>query len=179
VGINSIQVGVTAMAAPAKEVISNIGVINASTPFQQLTLRQPIVDGPGPDMLIRPSTTEGYIPEVCAGASDCYPVGFAARPNGGGQSGDRVIGARSTRVLYGRHYIDLGVNNGGDYATYVKKGNSLKLTHDGMDDVLVNGTRHLYIKPPVITTFGSIEVFHHSVLCGVTCTYPGGFAAMP
>jgi hypothetical protein len=177
VGISSIKIGVTSMAAPAKEVITNIGALSAANPFRLLTLKQPVVDGPGPDMLFIPSTTEGYIPEVCAGANDCYPISFAARPGATGQSTDKTLGGRPTRLLYGRQYVDLGATQA-NYASYVNKGNTLKLTHDGVDDVVEAGTRYLYIKPPATISFGTIEVYHHSVLCGVTCTYPGGFLAM-
>ena len=177
VGINQIQVSASGIAAAAKEVVPNIGPINSTTPFRALTLRQPVLDGPGPDLHIVPLSLEGYIPEVCAGNSNCYPVGSAAKPATGGSVNDRQMGGRDTRLLFGEQYIDLGAN-GPNYTAYVKKGSLIKLTHDGVDDAMVGTTRILYLVPPATGNFGAIEVYHHSILCDQACVFPPGFVPM-
>jgi hypothetical protein len=177
IGISNIQINANGRAIAAKEVVPTIGAINGTTPFRLIPLRQPLLDGPGPDMHIIPFSMEGYIPEVCAGNADCYPVSTAAKPVGTATVSDRVIGGNTTRLLFGEHYIDLGAT-GPTYAGFVKKANQIKLTHDGVDDEMAGGTRFLYLAPPVTGNFGRLEVFHHSVLCDQACTFPLGFAPM-
>jgi Flp pilus assembly protein TadG len=177
VGINEVQINVYGRASAAKEVLPNIGPINGTTPFRSINLRQPLLDGPGPDMHIVPTSLEGYIPEVCAGNVDCYPVGAASKPGTGGSISDRLMGGRNTRLLFGEQYIDLGATGPG-YTGFVKKANQVKLTHDGVDDAMVGTTRYLYLVPPATTGFGLIEIYHHSILCDQTCVYPPGFAPM-
>jgi Flp pilus assembly protein TadG len=178
VGINTIEIRVNALAAAAKEVVTVPIILNQTTPYTAIALKQPLMDGPGPDMQLIAQTPYGYLPEVCTGGTDCYGISFASKPAPGGYMVDRILGGQSNRVLFGPQYIDLGATHP-SYARYVKKASHIKLSFSGWDDFYNGGLRYLYTEPrPITDPFGVLEVYHHSVLCYQSCTFPAGFSAM-
>lgn len=186
-GINTIGLQANGAAQYVQYVLNNpVNIDTQNGPLEQtVLLAYPLVDGPGPDLLIQVapgSPLHGYMVEACSG-NTCYDITGAAKVvPGSGMVMDKTINGQPQRVIYGNVYIDLQAL-GPAYSSGVKKASSLRFVDDNVPDRYNPATQALEVEmQPVNTVISSITIYHFSVACAVNpviCTLPAGLQTAP
>lgn len=183
-GVETFQVNASGKARYVKLLFTDQAVIgniptNNGLVERKIDLKQPLIDGPGPDIRITNTPggkLHGYIVEACAGNS-CYDVGRAAKlvtPTNGYTILRLYKNSQPRMVIYGDSVIDLGATAPG--FTKVGKASTIKIIDDGIPDYYEGG-QHLLEMAPTAQNFSRIELYHYAASCSPTGSRCPGVAS--